>query len=97
MTHQMVRDALMAIKESRLLGLIMTDDGAMASVPDALNGSHFFRERHGLIYNAMRHLYGEGQPIDPITVAEELEKRHQLASVGGIDYLDGLVNREGEK
>ena len=53
-------------------------------------GADFYRPAHETIYDAIVDLYGRGEPVDPVTVAAELQRRGELARIGGAPYLHTL-------
>ena len=54
-----------------------------APSPRCSSASDFYRESHGTIYRAALALYGKGEPVDAITLANELDERSELERVGG--------------
>ena len=54
---------------------------------------HFYRQDHRLIYRVAAKLANNGEPIDVVTVAEELEKINELQNTGGMKYLSELVEK----
>lgn len=79
--------------EESVLGSILIDREAMIEVAEFLRPEHFYREAHGSIYTAMLTLYEEREPIDVVTVAEQLKKQHALAKIGNSEYLSALVEK----
>src|SRR4030066_2076325 len=79
--------------ESSVLGSILIDRDAIVEVAEFLRPDHFYREAHRHIFAAMLSLYEEREPIDVVTVAEQLRKQKQLAAVGDKDYLATLVEK----
>ena len=77
--------------EQSVLGSMMLSKDAIADVVEGLRGSDFYRPAHETIYEAILDLYGRGEPVDTITVADELSKRGDLQRVGGQAYLHQLV------
>ena len=63
---------------------------AIADVVEVLRGVDFYRPAHETIYDAIVDLYGRGEPVDPITVAAELQRRGELQRIGGAPYLHTL-------
>src|SRR3989442_3318992 len=73
---------------------MMLSPGAIGAVSEALDASDFYRESHAKIYRAALALYGKGDPVDAITLVDELEERGDLDGVGGkvrIHELAALV------
>ncbi len=52
----------------------------------------FYAHVHETIFGALLQLYERGEPLDKITVAEELRRRSLLEKVGGIPYLSSLMD-----
>jgi len=78
--------------EQSVLGSLMLDERAWEAVAELLLDTDFYRHDHRLIFRSIRHLVDQEQPIDVVTVAEELEERGQLEKVGGASYLSRLVD-----
>ncbi len=79
--------------EEAVLGAIMLDKDALTVVIDTLRPDSFYSDAHALIYKAMLSLFERTQPIDLLTVSEELKKTGDLEKVGGPYYLVELTNR----
>jgi replicative DNA helicase len=56
---------------------------AIAEVVENLDPDHFYKPAHGHLYDAVMGLYGAGQPVDAVTVAEELQRAGLLDEIGG--------------
>jgi replicative DNA helicase len=79
--------------EEAVLGALMLDKDALPVVLDILNASTFYLDAHQHIYAAMKALFGKSQPIDLLTVTEELKRQGNLEKIGGAYYLVELTNR----
>ncbi len=80
--------------EESVLGAMMLSPGAIGAVSEVLEPSDFYRESHAKIYRAALDLYGQSEPVDPITLVDALEERGELEDVGGrvrIHELAALV------
>jgi replicative DNA helicase len=71
--------------EESVLGAMMLAAGAIAAVSEVLSadGREFYRESHARIYRAALALYAKGEPVDAITLVDELDERSELDEVGG--------------
>jgi replicative DNA helicase len=69
--------------EESVLGAMMLSPGAIGAVSEALDASDFYRESHAVIYRAALALYAKGEPVDAITLVDELEERGDLEAAGG--------------
>lgn len=78
--------------EACVLGSILIDKDAIATVAEFLLPEHFYKETNSLIYKAILQLYEERKPIDIVTLKERLKKDKNLTKVGGSAYLTSLVN-----
>ncbi|MEM8906529.1 MAG: replicative DNA helicase [Bacteroidota bacterium] len=79
--------------EEAVLGAIMLDKDALTIVLDILRPESFYSDAHQLIYRAMLRLFEKTQPVDLLTVTEELKKSGDIETVGGAYYLVELTNR----
>jgi len=77
--------------EESVLGAMMLSPGAIAAVSEILDAGDFYRESHGKIYRAALQLYGKNEPVDAITLTNELEQRGELDTVGGRVRLHELA------
>src|SRR5439155_21950151 len=73
---------------------MMLSPGAIGAVSEVLSASDFYRASHATIYRAAIDLYAKGEPVDAITLSDELERRGKLEEIGGgarINELAALV------
>ncbi|HVS85749.1 MAG TPA: DnaB-like helicase N-terminal domain-containing protein, partial [Gaiellaceae bacterium] len=77
--------------EESVLGAMMLAPGAIAAASEILDASDFYRESHAKIYRAALQLYGKNEPVDAITLTNELEQRGELEAVGGRVRLHELA------
>jgi replicative DNA helicase len=80
--------------EESVLGAMMLSPGAIGAVSEVLDAGDFYRESHAKIYRAALSLYARGEPVDAITLVDELEERSELEAAGGrirIHELAALV------
>src|SRR5436305_14586542 len=59
--------------EESVLGAMMLSPGAIGVVSEILDAKDFYRESHAKIYRATLALYAKGEPVDAITLTDELE------------------------
>jgi replicative DNA helicase len=81
--------------EEAVLGAIMVERDAVVSVVDVLKPESFYKENHQKIFKAVLDLSTRHEPIDLLTVTEELRKRDELDEVGGAIYLAQLTSKVG--
>ncbi|MCM1455311.1 MAG: hypothetical protein NC037_02120, partial [Bacteroides sp.] len=77
--------------EASLLGSILIDNEAAATLVPMLKAGDFYLAQNGIIFAAMKELQAEGKPIDTVTVSDRLELNGQLDEVGSIAYLSELA------
>lgn len=77
--------------EQVVLGALMLDRNAMQEVDNILSEPIFYNSAHATIYRAIQNLYTRSNPIDSLTVMEELRRMGELEAVGGPAYLAGLT------
>ena len=73
--------------EMSVLGGMMLSKDAIADVFGMLHESDFYKPAHSLIFNAILELFGHDNPVDALTVSDELTKRGELGRIGGASYL----------
>jgi replicative DNA helicase len=77
--------------EESVLGAMMLSPGAIGAVSEILDAGDFYRESHAKIYRAALALYAKGEPVDAITLTDQLEERSELEDVGGRVRLHELA------
>jgi replicative DNA helicase len=78
--------------EMALLGSILVDKEMMATVAEIVQPSDFYASLHESIYLALFALYERGEPLDKVALAEELRNRGMLDKIGGLAYLNSLMD-----
>lgn len=78
--------------EEAVLGAIMLEKGAFDNVVEILKPECFYVDAHQRIFKAMQGLANKSQPIDILTVVEELRFREELDVIGGPYYVTKLTN-----
>ena len=78
--------------EEAVLGAIMLEKSAFDTVVEILKPECFYTDGHQRIYRAMQSLQQKNQPIDILTVVEELKTHEELEMVGGPYYVTKLTN-----
>lgn len=76
--------------ETTILGALLVEPTAFYEACDLINVVDFAMDSHRRIYGAILGLSEDNSPVDIITVSEELRKRGELSSIGGIAYLAKL-------
>ncbi|HNP49618.1 MAG TPA: replicative DNA helicase, partial [Bacteroidia bacterium] len=79
--------------EEAVLGALMLEKDALTSVIDILNPESFYKDSHRMIFQAIRRLFERSEPIDILTVTNDLKKSGELDLVGGPFYITQLTNR----
>jgi replicative DNA helicase len=81
--------------EEAVLGALMLNRDAVSMVIDILKPNSFYLESHGTVYQAIQNLFEKSQPVDLLTVTEELKRMGELEQAGGPYFLVELTNRVG--
>jgi replicative DNA helicase len=77
--------------EQSILGGILIENDALNTVVEFLETGDFYREAHQKIFQSMIALSEKSEPLDLITLTNELKKTKELESIGGASYLASLV------
>lgn len=78
--------------EVSVLGSILIDADAIIQVAEILKSEDFYEPSHQMIYASMMELFEKRQPIDAVTLANQLKKAKQLDVVGGSSVIAKLTN-----
>ena len=76
--------------EQSVLGSILLDKDLIIVVIDIVSKEDFYSDQNAEIYDSMLTLFKNSEPIDLITIVNELRKRSLLEKVGGIPYITSL-------
>lgn len=79
--------------EESLLGAMLLRSQAIADAVETVVASDFYKPAHGHIFEAITSLYGGGEPVDPVTVSEELKRAGLLSAIGGSGVLLTIQSR----
>lgn len=77
--------------EMAVLGAMMIDEEAVPKAIEILKTDSFFDKRNATIFSAISSLYEGGEPIDTVSVYEEIKKEGKLDDVGGAAYISKLT------
>jgi replicative DNA helicase len=77
--------------EEAVLGSVLLDREVIGRVSGILEARDFYRERNGHIYQAMLELYDRHEPVDYLTLIDELDRTQRLDPGGGTTYVAGLL------
>jgi len=78
--------------EQAVLGALMIDNESLSDTIDSLQAEYFYKTEHQKIFEAITNLFNHTQPVDILTVTEELKRMGQLDFVGGLGYISELTN-----
>lgn len=78
--------------EQAVLGAIFLEPSVIVTATEILSPEDFYRVSHQRIFEAMVRLTDRGEPIDLVTVTNELDERDLLNEVGGVSYLTDLAS-----
>ena len=78
--------------EQSVLGAILIDNNALTRTLEIIDPDDFYKLSHRKIFFSMIELFDKNEPIDLITLTDQLKKDNELEAVGGIAYLSLMVN-----
>ena len=79
--------------EQAVLGSMLTDDEAVMAAVERLKADCFYREDNRLIFEAIVNLYNRSEPVDLVTVNDELSSMGNFEKVGGFEYIATLPDK----
>jgi len=78
--------------EQSTLGSLLIDKEAITRIADILTPADFYKDIHGIIFEAMLSLYEGREPIDVVSLSNKLQEGKNLDTIGGRSYLVSLAN-----
>ncbi len=78
--------------EVSVLGSIMLENESISTAAEVLLPDDFYRDAHKKIFRAMLDLFEKNEPVDLVTLTEELTKNGHLEEAGGASYLSAVLN-----
>jgi replicative DNA helicase len=78
--------------EQSVLGSMLLEKEVISTITEILKCEDFYREDHREIFEAIMDLIDRAEPVDLITVSEQLKLRGTLENVGGLDYLANIAS-----
>ena len=78
--------------EQAVLGAMLLKPDAVTTAAEELSADDFYRETHRLIFEAMMELKERTEPVDLVTLTEQLKKADKLTKIGGIPALSLIAN-----
>tara|TARA_B100001758_G_C18416716_1_gene620653 strand:+ start:1817 stop:3301 length:1485 start_codon:yes stop_codon:yes gene_type:complete len=78
--------------EQAVLGALMIDNESLSETIDSLKSEYFYAPKHQQIFQAITNLFNNTQPVDILTVSEELKRLESFDNVGGLSYISELTN-----
>jgi len=78
--------------EKAVLGSMLIDKDAIIKIADIINPDDFYQDSHRLIFETMLELYNQREPIDILNLANRLNEKKLLESIGGRASLMNLAN-----
>src|SRR5690606_20340696 len=90
-SRQVVNTAIDA--ERQLIGAALVDPVACAQLIEYTRAEHFFEPKHRALFDAIRDLFTDGKPVDPITISQDQKVDPYLVA----DLIAGLVTTANQK
>jgi replicative DNA helicase len=78
--------------EQAVLGALMIDNESLSDAIDSLKTEYFYASKHQKIFEAITNLFNNTQPVDILTVSEELKRMEAFNNIGGLAYISELTN-----
>lgn len=79
--------------EQSVLGSCLVDLNAVTSAVETLTEEDFYRKDHKIIFKGINNLFSKNEPIDIITLKDEISSMGQYEQVGGIEYIANLPEK----
>ena len=76
--------------ERQVIGAMLLDNDSIPKVFEILKTDSFFDPKHRTIFNSIQSLYEANEPVDTVTLYEELNKEGKSEESGGVAYITKL-------
>jgi replicative DNA helicase len=76
--------------EQSVLGAMLLDREAIISASGQIKPEDFYRDSHREVFEAVMELFEKGEPVDLVTLTEQLRQRNTLEAVGGVGFLTDI-------
>ena len=77
--------------EQSVLGAMILDKEAILDIVEIIKAEDFYRNAHKEVFDSIMTLYEKNEPVDMVTLGDELSSREALENIGGIEYLNDLT------
>lgn len=77
--------------ERSILGAMLLSRDAVEVCLETLTPEDFYRPQHGLVFDVVRAVHHDGEPVDAISVGDRLDRQGDIVRVGGQAYLHELI------
>ena len=77
--------------EKEIIGAMLLDNEAIPKVFEILKADSFFDPKHNVIFQSIQSLYEANEPLDTVTLYEELKKQGKVEEAGGVTYVSKLA------
>ena len=78
--------------EQSVLGAMLIDNNTINTVAAALQPEDFYRPAHQIVYQAILNLYNRNEPVEMLSLINELKHMDKLNDVGGVSFITLLGN-----
>ncbi|APU72499.1 replicative DNA helicase [Companilactobacillus crustorum] len=78
--------------EQAVLGAVFLSQDALIEAMEYVEADDFYQHANQLVFQAMMNLNDEEEPVDVVTVQNELDRLNQIEDIGGVSYLAELAS-----
>ena len=78
--------------ERSVIGAILMDNELIATATEILTGEDFYAKQNGILFDAMRELYSERKPIDPITLSDKLKEKSAPEEMTSPEFIREILD-----
>ena len=81
--------------ETSALGCAFLNKNSLEKMCEELTSEMFYSDANAKIFSVLKELYTKNVPVDSTTVINELEKKKELNSIGGVEYITEIIDNAG--
>ncbi len=77
--------------EQTVIGSMMLDNECIPQLENLIHGEDFYNKQYGLLFDTITELYGEGKPVDMLTLQDRLKEKDVPPELSSMEYMGSLI------
>ncbi len=78
--------------EQSVIGAMLMDRDAILAASEVISGDDFYNQQYGILFDAITELFGNGSPVDPVTLQAKLIEKGVPTEISNLEYIGDLIS-----